>query len=89
MEIEVFINDAWINPHPAADDFRIWSKTKGAVTNGIKAKLVIEIPDRKIELTESDFDKAVEKFAGPETLDRQILMVNKELLKEELFRVKP
>lgn len=50
----------------------------------LKAKLIIELPERKVEISESDIDKAFEQYAGQGSAD-----FYRERLKEKLFKDQP
>jgi hypothetical protein len=48
----------------------------------VKAKLIIELPERKVEITESQFDEAWLKAVGT-TYDRDRIDLKKELFGEQ------
>jgi hypothetical protein len=47
------------------------------LVKGAKLKLIIELPEKKVEITESEFDKAYDEAGG--------YTISREILKQKLF----
>lgn len=88
--VDVFISETHLNC-----DKKLVYSASGAIRNGVfskpgilKAKLIIEIPEKKIEITESDFDSAnacafeylASRYGTP------VANMYQEKVKDELFR---
>ena len=77
-EIEV-----WVEPIFANTKLSKGIVTREPSDRTIKAKLIIELPERKVTISESDFDKAFKFIARPDWL---MTFEGFELAKEKLFK---
>lgn len=59
-------------------DYGMW-KLKKTVNCTLKAKLIVQIPEKKIEITESEFDKAIMNNFQIQSLNRNWCDMKKEL----------
>ena len=71
----------WVKLNDQGDYIDAWSP-KQVVAPFSKAKLIIELPGKKIELTESDYWSAVEEFKKG---SGYAVLVNPDTLRDLLF----
>ena len=70
------VNDAWTLCH--ADFY------KGELTGMVKARLIIEVPEKKISISESEFEKAFD-YIRPKNSDWLMTFEGFEIAKSKLF----
>lgn len=83
-EIDVWVNGSEIKKlqPDCTDSFTVY--TKDCFSPSIKAKLIIELPERKVEITESMFDEAWEKFRSQGSADFYREEIKKKLFGDQL-----
>jgi hypothetical protein len=75
--------DVWVCPDELIGETQEPWVTDMPVKGYTKAKLLIEMPERKIEITESDYDDAREVWDMDKTVAQNLTAMKKKLFKDQ------